>query len=167
MSKFKIIPFENKYKNKVIDLIISIQTQEFGIPISIKDQPDLERISSFYQQDNGQFWIAINEFDEVVGTLGLIDISHSHVALRKMFVAEKFRGKSIGVAKKLLETAINWCKAKNVSKIYLGTTSSYLAAHRFYEKNNFKEIKKNELPRHFPIMAVDSKFYVLDIVINR
>jgi RimJ/RimL family protein N-acetyltransferase len=46
-----------------------------------------------------------------------------------------------------------------VTEIYLGTTAEFLAAHRFYEKNGFKEIAKSQLPPAFPIMAVDTKFY--------
>jgi hypothetical protein len=39
------------------------------------------------------------------------------------------------------------------------TTQKFLAAHKFYEKNGFMEIRKNQLPDTFPIMKVDSKFY--------
>jgi hypothetical protein len=35
----------------------------------------------------------------------------------------------------------------------------YKAAHRFYEKNGFSEIKKAELPPNFPLLQVDTKFY--------
>jgi N-acetylglutamate synthase-like GNAT family acetyltransferase len=50
---------------------------------------------------------------------------------------------------------------KGVREIFLGTTSAFLAAHRFYEKNGFGEIAKTELPAAFPVMAIDSKFYLL------
>ncbi|MBB2688201.1 UNVERIFIED_ORG: RimJ/RimL family protein N-acetyltransferase [Rhizobium etli] len=35
----------------------------------------------------------------------------------------------------------------------------FVAAHRFYEKNGFTEIARSALPRAFPLMAVDNKFY--------
>ncbi|MES1217848.1 MAG: GNAT family N-acetyltransferase, partial [Bacteroidota bacterium] len=35
----------------------------------------------------------------------------------------------------------------------------FIAAQRFYEKNGFKEIRKQELPETFPVMEVDIKFY--------
>jgi predicted N-acetyltransferase YhbS len=41
----------------------------------------------------------------------------------------------------------------------LGTTAKFLAAHRFYEKNGFREIAQTELPASFPVMTVDTKFY--------
>ena len=96
---------------------------------------------------------------EVIGTIALVDISNRQVALRKMFVAKPFRGNGIGVAQALLDAAIAWCRQKQVPDILLGTTSVYLAAHRFYEKNEFIQIDKAQLPKEFPVMSVDSKFY--------
>lgn len=34
-----------------------------------------------------------------------------------------------------------------------------LTAHRFYEKNEFREVLKAALPAEFPIASVDTKFY--------
>lgn len=44
MSEIKIVPFEEKYTQQVVDLILPIQRNEFNIDISIEDQPDLLRI---------------------------------------------------------------------------------------------------------------------------
>ena len=129
-----------------------------AFPLHSLDQPDLKTIEDFYQHDNGNFWIALNG-EEVIGTIALVDISNRQVALRKMFVAKPFRGNGIGVAQALLDAAIAWCRQKQVRDILLGTTSVYLAAHRFYEKNEFIQIDKAQLPKEFPVMSVDSKFY--------
>ncbi len=158
MSDIAIKPYSEIYKNQIIQLILKIQTEEFGIPISIKDQPDLERITQFYQKGCGNFWVALDD-DRVVGTVALIDIGEGQTALRKMFVDNDYRGKDKGVAKVLLDVLIAWCNLKKVHEIYLGTTSAYLAAHRFYEKNGFHEISKEALPKAFPVMQVDTKFY--------
>ena len=104
--------------------------------------------------------------NQVLGTLGLIDIGNQQVAGRKMFVSQKHRGKEIGIAKSLLESAIDWCNKRGVREIYLGTTSSYHAAHRFYEKHGFSEIQKSDLPQNFQIMEVDTKFYKFIISSN-
>jgi GNAT superfamily N-acetyltransferase len=76
-----------------------------------------------------------------------------------MFVNRDYRGREIGTAQKLLEISLNWAITNGIRKIYLGTTPQFLAAHRFYEKNGFKEISKRDLPKIFPIMKVDTKFY--------
>jgi GNAT superfamily N-acetyltransferase len=72
---------------------------------------------------------------------------------------QRFRGSKQGIAGRLLRVLLDWCNLHHVGELYLGTTAKFLAAHRFYEKNGFSEIKQSELPVSFPIMSVDSKFY--------
>jgi N-acetylglutamate synthase-like GNAT family acetyltransferase len=100
----------------------------------------------------------------VIGTIALIDIGNFQGVLRKMFVLPEYRGQTIGVGNKLLETLIHWSQQKGLNKIYLGTTEQFKAAHRFYEKNGFIEIEKAQLPPQFPRMAVDTKFYYLNLL---
>jgi RimJ/RimL family protein N-acetyltransferase len=59
----------------------------------------------------------------------------------------------------LLETLMAWSQTRGLRDIFLGTTAKFLAAHRFYEKNAFREVDLRELPESFPIMLVDTKFY--------
>ncbi|PYE89107.1 GNAT family N-acetyltransferase [Bacillus sp. 196mf] len=66
---------------------------------------------------------------KVVGTVALLDIENLQVALRKMFVKKEFRGKEWG------------------------------ASHRFYEKNGFQSVSIDQLPKNFPVLQVDKKFY--------
>ena len=58
-----------------------------------------------------------------------------------MFVKAPYRGARHGVA----------------------THERLVAAHRFYEKNGFRRIERRELPAAFPIMAVDTMFYRLEL----
>ena len=154
----EIIPYSEKYLAGVVDVILPIQQSEFNISITLDAQPDLLEIPEFYQHRNGNFWIALNG-SEVVGTIALKDIGDREGALRKMFVKAKYRGAAAGVAHKLLRVLLQWCEQKRYRAIYLGTTPQFVAAHRFYEKNDFAEIAKDELPASFPVMAVDTKFY--------
>ncbi len=152
--------FEKQYGQESLDLILGIQRNEFHIPITAEDQPDLIDIQGFYQKQNGNFWVAACE-SKVVGTIGLIDIGNHSAALRKMFVHAGFRG--TGTADMLLKTLLSWSETHGLRRIYLGTTSRFLAAHRFYEKSGFKEIPKRDLPHGFPVMEVDSKFYRMNL----
>jgi N-acetylglutamate synthase-like GNAT family acetyltransferase len=146
----------------VIDVILPIQQSEFGIPITLEAQPDLLNIPGFYQQGTGGFWVA-ESGGSIVGTIALLDIGNRQAALRKMFVSQSHRGAEHGVARQLLATLLDWSRLQDVDEIYLGTTGAFLAAHRFYEKNGFAELARSELPRTFPVMAVDTKFYVHSI----
>jgi GNAT superfamily N-acetyltransferase len=146
------------FQQEILELILNIQLVEFKIPISAEDQPDLAQIPGFYQTGDGNFWVATTG-GKVVGTISLKDIGQKSCALRKMFVHPDHRGPRHLVATRLLDTLLGWCRQRGVRNIYLGTTSKYLAAHRFYEKNGFLEIPKEGLPDSFPVMKVDTKFY--------
>ena len=154
----EIVPFASQHTESVGALIVGIQRDEFQIPITLEDQPDLQGIPAFYQRGLGNFWVAISE-GEVVGTVGLLDIDNNHGALRKMFVHASYRGPSHGVSARLLDTLLEWTRARGVKDVYLGTTEKFLAAHRFYERNGFQQIAASELPPRFPKMAVDTRFY--------
>lgn len=161
----EIVPFSDHHLSGVVDVILPIQQSEFGIPITLDAQPDLLDIPNFYQKGSGNFWVALHG-SEVVGTIALLDIGNGQGALRKMFVKEPFRGSMHGVARRLLQVFLDWCKTHDICEVYLGTTAKFLAAHRFYEKNGFTEIAPSELPTSFPIMSVDTKFYKYSIAIN-
>jgi GNAT superfamily N-acetyltransferase len=156
--QLEIVPFAKRHQDGVISVILPIQRDEFGIPITLADQPDLLDIPGFYQRGGGNFWVALAG-NEVVGTISLLDIGNAQGALRKMFVKAPFRGAEKGVAQRLLEVLLASSRVHGVREVYLGTTVKYLAAHRFYEKNGFDEIAKSALPPAFPVMAVDTKFY--------
>lgn len=141
-----------------MQVILPIQQQEFNLPVSLAAQPDLLDIANYYQTGRGNFWVALAN-DRVVGTIGLRDLGNGQGALRKMFVACEFRGAPLGVANLLLNTLIEWAKARKISDVYLGTTEYFHAAHRFYEKNLFIAIARESLPPSFPLMAVDTIFY--------
>lgn len=161
MKTIMIKEYTEKYKNEIIELILGIQQNEFNIPITREDQPDLDSIPDFYQVRNGNFWIAI-ECGHVVGTIAMTDIGNRQGALRKMFVNRDYRGNG-STARKLLQTLIDWSRIRSMDEIYLGTTEKFLAAHRFYEKFGFVRIAKEQLPASFPIMKVDTRFYKYDL----
>jgi N-acetylglutamate synthase-like GNAT family acetyltransferase len=158
--EFKIEEYNDLYKQQVIDLIVNIQRNEFKVAITPEEQPDLQNISDFYQKGKGNFWLAVTG-NTVVGTIALLDINNNQGALRKMFVNKNYRGREHGVGQALLNKLLEWVKQNGVTEIYLGTTEKFIAAHRFYEKNNFKQVDVNSLPANFPRMAVDVIFYKL------
>ncbi|WP_028747888.1 GNAT family N-acetyltransferase [Rhizobium mesoamericanum] len=163
MSEIEIRPFVASDADGVFSVILPIQREEFGIEITADDQPDLSSIPDFYQSGKGQFWVAVRN-GQIVGTIGLKDIGNNQTALRKMFVAADVRGREHGVAARLLAELLAHAEAEGIKEIFLGTTDKFLAAHRFYEKNAFTEVARGELPRSFPLMAVDSKFYRRSII---
>jgi len=147
---------------QIIDLILGIQQKEFNIPITAEDQPDLRQIDEFYRQPGGEFWIAMHE-GKVIGSIALINVGDGIGAIRKMFVHQDYRGKERGIAQKLLTNLVTYAKEKNIKNIYLGTVPILKAAIRFYERNGFCSIEKANLPAKFPLMALDTSFFVLNL----
>jgi hypothetical protein len=80
--------FRPRHGPVVLELILAIQREEFDIPITAKDQPDLQDIPSFYQTGIGDFWVA-EAGNRVVGTIGLKDIENNSAALRKIVCRKK------------------------------------------------------------------------------
>lgn len=154
----EVVPFRPSFESDVVRLIVAIQRDEFGIEITIEQQPDLRDIAGFYQVRRGNFWVA-RAGERVVGTISLLDIGNRQGALRKMFVQRDFRGPEHGTAKRPLDVLLAWAHAQDVREIFLGTTEKFLAAHRFYAKHGFCEIERSALPPAFPIMAVDTRFF--------
>lgn len=146
----------------VVDLILPIQQGEFGVPVTLRDQPDLLNIPEFYQTGGGGFWVA--EADgRVIGSIALKAFGAGHGALRKMFVAAPYRGRVHGVAQSLLDHLLAKARGAGITEITLGTVETLHAARRFYEKNGFEPVMPENLPTDYPRMAVDTLFYRLTL----
>ncbi|CAN5325119.1 GNAT family N-acetyltransferase [soil metagenome] len=151
-----IAAFTPDLTDAVCRLILPIQREEFGVPVTLEGQPDLLDIPTFYQADGG-FWVAVED-GLVIGSIGLKRFGDA-AALRKMFVRHDFRGSAHGVGQGLLDRLLAFAKAEGLDAIWLGTTEKFLAAHRFYEKNGFTRVPPEALPPTFPRVAVDTVFY--------
>ena len=162
MEDVTVHVYSRVYQQPVIDLILTIQREEFGVPITLEQQPDLTGIENFYQKGKGNFWVALYR-GNVVGTIALIDIGNNQVALRKMFVTLPYRGSQFKTGQRLLDTALDWMRAKGCTQVFLGTLDVFHAAQKFYRKNGFTEIAKSNLPSNFPAMTLDNMFFKKDI----
>jgi len=154
----QVVSHSKSLESRVVDFILQIQRDEFGLNIDAEDQPDLLDVESSYQTGAGNFWVALSD-SEVVGTIALLDIGNNQGALRKMFVKSTYRGKAHAVAARLLEGLIESATSTELRDLYLGTTEEFVAAHRFYEKNRFARIEVETLPVAFPRMALDTRYY--------
>lgn len=160
----QIAHYSTEHQQPVIELILGIQQNEFNIPITLADQPDLLTIPSFYCQNKGAFWVALKD-QKVIGTIALIDIGDRMGAIRKMFVHQDFRGKELGIATLLLHAMLDHCRQQGLTAVYLGTLPRLQAAMRFYERNGFVQLPKATLPSQFPAMTLDTVFYEYKIAL--
>jgi GNAT superfamily N-acetyltransferase len=111
---------------------------------------DWERLSDdqWHQRLQDHVFIAFGD-DEPVGIMGLSRLRPKKMAHRAtlvmVYVRKRFRG--TGLSRKLLDTVIDFAKAKGVLQIELGVSADNLEALRFYRRNGFTDIGPN--PRGF------------------
>ncbi len=158
----KIEEFSNAYHEQAVKHIFEVQNDEFNLNLTLEDQPDLVSIEESYKNSGGNFWIALDE-GRVIGTIGLFDLGNNACDLRRMFVKTAYRGKQHSVGKNLMDALLGWAKENEFVKIYLETSSVFQAAMKFYMKNGFKQIQKNELPDNFPVGKVAEFFFLYEL----
>ena len=89
---FQIKPFESKYLSELIELIEKIQAGEFNIPIFESQRQELADLTSAFQKNKGNYWIAL--FNEKgVGSIAVMDIGDQSLELRDVFLIKDLRSK--------------------------------------------------------------------------
>lgn len=84
--------------------------------------------------DGGELWIAeIN--GEIVGSIAITKSSDEIAQLRWFVLKEDYHGRGIG--KKLMETALDFCKEQHYHHVFLWTVNILEAARHLYRKYNF------------------------------
>ncbi|WP_257351521.1 GNAT family N-acetyltransferase [Pseudalkalibacillus decolorationis] len=84
--------------------------------------------------DGGDLWIAeVN--GGIVGSIAITRSNETVAQLRWFVLDEGYQG--LGIGKKLMESAINFCKKQNYQHIFLWTVSILEAARNLYQKYNF------------------------------
>jgi len=127
---FLIKEYDDKYNKKINDFIISIYVEEFGFE---QHRIELEQNdNSVYAKNGGQLLFAIDEEDNIVGTIALVKHDAQNVEIKKLYVKKDCRGK--GLSKQLYEKALTICKNSGFKRIFLGTYDKLEIAIYFYLK---------------------------------
>lgn len=158
----EIICYKDQYKDEIISLILNIQNREAGIHLPLEEQPDLTDIKTAYIKDGGCFWLALNEQDEIVGTIAVMKKEGGFGILKKFFVRADYRSQKVGF--QLYLTLLDFCNQHNITSLLLDTPSVAKASHRFYEKNGFVKIQREDLPIPYDFPDRDSYLYFKQIL---
>ncbi|KQL41090.1 hypothetical protein AN960_05815 [Bacillus sp. FJAT-25509] len=95
----------------------------------------MKGLSEFLMNSNGgELWVAeVN--GEIVGSIAITKANESVAQLRWFVLDEKYQG--LGIGKKLIETALNFCKENEFEHVFLWTVSTLETARYLYKKYNF------------------------------
>ena len=146
--KIQIIKFINKYQNEVKSMVFdglndTAKNHNNNVKVAIKNYLNRslnEDLGSIYEHynNNGVFYVALNEEDEVVGSLGAEYVDGNKFRLKRLSVKIGFRNN--GIAKKLLHKVEKWVLDKNGTELILGTSEIQEKAFNFWTSNGFKLI---------------------------
>lgn len=149
-------------RKQIISMISEIQTNEFSIPINKDTNTCILKAEHYFYYDNSyNFWYAVTDNGQIIGSIGLRKINNCCGEIKKFFVIKEYRG--TGVAKKLMLTLINAALKHSFNKLYLGSVDILKAAHNFYEKYGFIKIVRSKLPKEFELCELDSVFYEAEV----
>ena len=154
----QIARFRPADNEAVAELILHVQQVEFGLPLGRDVQPDLWNIGGAFRGKGSRFWVA-QAMDAVIGSVGLHDMGGGNGEVRRMFVAAAWRGGPHHVADQLLTTLLTHAAARRTHTLWLGTSTHFLAAHRFYEKHDFRRVGAAAVPPGFIALPIEKHFY--------
>ena len=142
----KIVTFESQYRDDLIFLILEAKNALGRVPGINEDLLDIKRN---YFDKGGMFWIAIDENNRVVGSVGYNSIDNStEVYLHRLFV--KCNMKHCGLGTKLLQTAENYAKSQGKTSvhIHLGLPKEqWFESWQFYPKNGYVQYDERHMKK--------------------
>ena len=130
----KIIKYEDKYRDDMIFMTLEAKNALGRVPGLNEDLLDIKRN---YLDAGDMFWLAINEQDRVIGSIGYNSIRDTdEVWLHRLFV--KYNLKRQGIGSALLEMAENYIanQGKKVVRIHLGG-DGFEESKIFYTKHGY------------------------------
>ena len=137
----KIITFEESYRDDLIFMILQAK-DALGRKPGLNE--DLLDIKSNYFDKGGRFWIAIDENDRVIGSVGYVRVDGTNEAfIHRLFVKAAEKHKGIGTA--LLMVAEEYMKNNKilVSKVHLGIPKEeWFESYSFYLKHGYVEYEE-------------------------
>lgn len=135
-----IKPFEEKYRDDLIFMVLQAKDALGRIP-SINE--DLLDIKTNYFERGDMFWVAINEEDRVIGSIGYSKTENpSEAYLHRLYVKASEKRSGIGTA--LLQAAEEEMRSKGIviSLVHLGEPKEqWFESYSFYPKHGYHEFK--------------------------
>lgn len=136
----KIIKFEEKYRDDLIFMILEAKDALGRVPGLNEDLLDIKKN---YVDKGGMFWMAIDENDRVIGSVGVSMLNNSNEGyIHRLFV--KCNQKHNGTGTKLLTIAEEYARknGKVATIVHLGKPKEqWFESWEFYPKNGYVEIE--------------------------
>ena len=133
----QIKPFENRYRDDLIFMVLEAKDALGRIPHLNEDLLNIERN---YIEKGDCFWIAVDERDRVIGCVGYSRIDGTSEAfVHRLYVKTSMKHKGIGSA--LLKTAEEAMirNGISISRVHLGEPEEqWFESYVFYPKHGYR-----------------------------
>ena len=135
----RIIKFEPKYRDDLIFMILEAKNALGRVPGLNEDLLDIQKN---YFDKGDMFWVALDDNDRVIGSVGYNSVENTdEVVLHRLFV--KYNLKHQGIGTTLLLHAEDYLKSIGKKKIiiHLGNKEHFFESWSLYPKHGYKEFK--------------------------
>ena len=143
----RIIPFDEKYRDDMIFMILQAKDTLGHVP---RLNGDLLDIRANYLDKGDMFWLALDDEDRVIGSVGYSSIDGTcEVWLHRFYVKANMKRRGIGSALYLTAEEHMRKAGKTCVRVHMGG-EGYDASHLFYGRFGFeyydgREYMKKEL----------------------
>jgi GNAT superfamily N-acetyltransferase len=141
MDKLVIRQYQCSDKKEVFDLHVRALKNEDAYMYTGKWEEDFENIEENYINNMGEFIVGLLD-QRIIAMGGLRKMTEDTVELRRMRVDPKYQRKGYGQT--ILDSLERKAKELGYSIIQLNTSLKQVSAQKFYEKNGYKEIKREK-----------------------
>lgn len=132
--KYNIIPFEEKYKDDLIFMVLEAKDALGKVP-TINE--DLFNIRAAYFDKGDMFWVVVDSNNRVIGSIGYSSIDGTDdVWLHRLYIKKDLKHQGLGTA--LLRFTEDYLKSigKSTVLVHLGG-EEYYESRQFYPKNGY------------------------------
>jgi len=160
MEETKIIiqDFDVGFEEDIQQLKDAIQS-EYSTPIFTSNAMKMTEV---IQLPGHRYWMLLHN-GQLFGMIGVIILNENQAELKRFYLHQNYRSLPEKWATQLFEKVIQWCAFKKTKQLFLGTMQVLKAANKFYLKQGFHTISRNELPKEIEIHPFDDTFYFKDL----
>jgi GNAT superfamily N-acetyltransferase len=149
-AEFTIRPFTEQDSVQVRELFVAVnrllsppdRRAAFEAYIERSLSEEIDRISDYYSDRNGGFWVAVRS-DKVIGFFGLERVSGDAMELRRMYVDPSARRQ--GIARWMLQFAENQARYRKASRLELSTSELQDAALALYRGEKYTLVREENV----------------------
>jgi GNAT superfamily N-acetyltransferase len=113
--------------------------EAFEIYIARSLMEEIDRVSDYYSEREGSFWVAVDG-ERIVGMFGLESSTNGGMELRRMYVDPDLRRR--GIARMMLIFAEEECRRRNRPRLNLSTSELQREALALYQGAGYEHVRE-------------------------